>query len=70
MENNKSLKIGLDMPYSSAWKTRCKFWNIESDEKKACIPRLIWNDGHAEWSRWYYFKDQYNHMCAGQYVFK
>ena len=36
-------------------KTRQKYCNIEQDEKRACIPRLIWNDGHSEWSRWYWF---------------
>lgn len=39
--------------------TRQKYWNLDPEEKRACIPRLIWNDGHGEWSRaWYWFKDE------------
>lgn len=39
----------------ASYKTRLKYCNIEQDEKRACIPRLIWNDGHSEWSKWYWF---------------
>ena len=39
----------------ASYKIRQKYCNIEQDEKRACIPRLIWNDGHSEWSRWYWF---------------
>lgn len=37
--------------------TRRQHWRIDKDEKRAPIPQLIWNDGHAEWSRWYWFKE-------------
>ena len=54
-----------------------KFYNLkticEIDDRcyrKANIPRIIWNDGHGEWSRWYWFKDKYDHMGKGQYIFK
>lgn len=29
-----------------SYKTRLKYCNIDSDKKRACIPRLIWNDGY------------------------
>jgi len=48
--------------------TRRKHWRIDKEEKRACIPRLIWNDGHSEWSRWYWFKDKYEHVIRGCYV--
>ena len=32
-------------------------WQLDPEYKKGPIPRLIWNDGHSEWSRWYWFKD-------------
>ena len=50
--------------------TRQKHWNMESDEKCGPIPRLIWNDGHGEWSRaWYFFKDN-DRVGAIYYHFK
>lgn len=51
-----------------SYKTRQKYWNIDFDEKRACIPRLIWNDGHREWSRYYWFKDKYEHQMRGHYI--
>lgn len=54
----------------SSYNTRQKYWNIDPDEKRACIPRLIWNDGHGEWSRaWYWFKDEHDRI-GGQYIFR
>ena len=53
----------------ASYKTRNKYWNFDPEEKRACIPRLIWNDGHGEWSRaWYPFKDNYEHVIHGYYV--
>ena len=43
-------------------------YNMDHDEKRANIPRLIWSDGHAEWSRWYWFKEREEHLLAGYYV--
>ena len=50
---------------SSICKLRCKYWNLDNgrDYRKACIPRLIWNDGHTDWDRCYYwFKDRYDRI--------
>lgn len=47
---------------------RQKYWNMDDgrEYKKACIPRLIWNDGHSEWSRsHYWFKDTYDRIGKG-----
>ena len=45
-------------------------WRIDKEEKRTPIPRLIWNDGHGEWSRaWYPFKDSFSRI-GGQYFFK
>lgn len=52
---------------NSVWKTRSKFFCLESDEKRACIPRLIWSDGHCECMRWPWFKDDYDRIGRGQY---
>ena len=53
----------------ASYKTRNKYWNLDPEEKRACIPRLIWNDGHGEWSRdWYPFKDNHEHVIHGYYV--
>ena len=41
---------------TSIW-TRQKHWRLDEDEKRASIPHLIWSDGHMEWSRVYYFKE-------------
>ena len=50
--------------------TRRQHWRIDKEEKRACIPRLIWNDGHGEWSRaWYPFKDSFSRI-GEQYFFK
>lgn len=49
-------------------RTRQKHWQF--DEKKAPIPQLIWSDGHAEWSRWYWFKEIYEHIGRSRYIFK
>lgn len=48
--------------------TRRQHWRTDKEEKRACIPRLIWNDGHAEWSRWYWFKGNHEHIINGRYV--
>lgn len=49
--------------------TRRQHWRTDKEEKRACIPRLIWNDGHGEWSRaWYWFKDKHEHVIHGYYV--
>lgn len=48
--------------------TKNKYYNLDPEEKRACIPRIIWNDGHSEWSRWYWFKDKYEHIIRGCYV--
>lgn len=47
--------------------TKCKYWSIDPEEKRACIPRLIWNDGHTEYSRWYWFKDNNDRIGHGYY---
>ena len=53
----------------ASYKTRIKYCNLDPEEKRACIPCLIWNDGHGEWSRaWYPFKDNYEHVIHGYYV--
>ena len=45
--------------------TRRQHWRTDKEEKRAPIPRLIWNDGHGEWSRaWYSFKDRYRQTIA------
>ncbi len=55
----------------ASYKVRQKYWNLDPEEKRACIPRLIWNDGHAEWSRWYWFKeDEHDHIGRGQYFLR
>jgi len=54
---------------SSIYKIRAKFWSINSEEKRAPIPPIIWSDGHSEGSRWYWMKDKYEHMGRGQYFF-
>ena len=48
----------------SIW-TRQK--HCQFDEKKAPIPYLIWSDGHTEWSRWYWFKDNDISRVANPY---
>ena len=52
----------------ASYTTKIKYWNLDPEEKRACIPRLIWNDGHSEWSRWYWFKDKYEHIIRAYYV--
>lgn len=54
-----------------AFKTYIKY-NIFKEDRMAPIPQLIWNDGHAEWSRWYFFKDKYFRVShkAQYYNFK
>lgn len=49
--------------------TRAKHQSLDPDMSKSPIPQLIWNDGHAEWSRWYWFKDKYEHIIGGYYCF-
>ena len=57
------------MSSNSAWKTRTKYWNIEHDEKRANIPRLLWKEGRMTfYEPW--FKDEYYHIGRSQYVFK
>ncbi len=49
----------------ASYKTKIKYCNLDPEEKRAPIPRLIWNDGHGEWSRaWYSFKDRYRQTIA------
>lgn len=61
---------------SAVYKIRQKYWNLESiieiDDRcyrRANIPPIIWNDGHMEWSRQPGFKDKYEHMGKGAYIF-
>ena len=61
---------------SGIYKLRQKYWNLETireiddrDYRRANIPRLIWNDGHIEWSRQPWFKDKHDHIGRGQYIF-
>ena len=51
---------------SSSYKTCQKYWNIDQEDKCACIPELIWSDGHAEWSRWPEFRI-YEHIGKSKY---
>ena len=54
----------------ASYKTKIKYCNLDPEEKRACIPRLIWNDGHGEWSRaWYPFKDSFSRI-GEQYFFR
>ena len=49
--------------------THRQHWRIDKEEKRTPIPRLIWNDGHGEWSRaWYPFKNNHEHVIHGHYV--
>ena len=50
------MSLGYPTVRVSIW-TRQKHWRIDKWERKAPIPHLIWSDGHAEWSRWYFFKE-------------
>ena len=62
---------------SGVYHLATKFWNLATiyDEfdrpyRRANIPRIIWNDGHGEWSRaWYSFKDS-SFRIGGQYFFR
>ena len=55
----------------ASYKTRIKYCNLDLEEKRACIPRIIWNDGHGEWSRWYWFtKEDTWRIGAVYYGFK
>ena len=55
----------------ASYKTKIKYWNLDPEEKRACIPRIIWNDGHCEWSRWYWFtKEDTWKIGAVYYGFK
>lgn len=48
--------------------TRRQHWRIDKEERRAPIPQLIWNDGHMEWSRVYWFKeDDIDRVGKGQY---
>lgn len=69
MSNHASRRCG------ACYRTRQKYWNLETivelddrDYRRANIPHIIWNDGHREWSRWYWFKDEYSRV-GGKYVF-
>lgn len=46
--------------------TRRRHWRIDKEEKRAPIPQLIWSDGHMEWSRVYWFKDNIDRVGRGQ----
>ena len=51
--------------------TRQHHWQLDSEYRKAPIPQLIWNDGHMEWSRWYWFaKEDTWRIGFGYYGFK
>lgn len=52
-----------------SYNIRIKF-NIDPDEKKAEIPRLIWNDGHQGWIRQPWFKDGCDRIGRGQVSFR
>lgn len=55
----------------ASYKIKIKYWNLDPEEKRACIPRIIWNDGHGEWSRWYWFtKEDTWRIGAVYYGFK
>lgn len=61
---------------SGVYKLRNKYYNLvtiteldDRDYRRANIPRIIWNDGHMEWSRQLWFKDKYEHIGGGQYIF-
>lgn len=56
----------------ASYKTKIKYWNLDPEEKRACISRIIWNDGHGEWSRaWYWFtKEDTWRIGAVYYGFK
>ena len=58
------MSLGCPSVHVSIW-TRQKHWQF--DEKKAPIPQLIWSDGHMEWSRWYWFKDNSVSRVANPY---
>lgn len=38
----------------SSYILRQKYWNIDFDEKRACVPYIIQNDGHTSWDRCHY----------------
>lgn len=50
-----------------SYATYQKHWHLDSDSKRAPIPHLIWTDGHAEWSRWYWFKEDNDRIGRGQF---
>ncbi len=51
--------------------TRRQHWRTDKEEKRAPIPRLIRNDGHANWDRSYYDFGHYNADCLeGRLNFK
>ena len=50
--------------------TRQHHWQLDPEYNRAPIPKIIWNDGHAEWGRWYWFKDKYDHMGKNRYWMK
>ena len=60
------MSLGYPSVHVSIW-TRQKHWRIDEDEKQAPIPYIIWSDGHMEWSRWYWFKDNSVSRVANPY---
>lgn len=48
--------------------THRKHAGIDPEHKIAPIPQLIWSDGHAEWSRWYWFKEDCDRIGKGYYT--
>ena len=82
MVKSKNLKIGIDMQFrscrSGVYSLINKFCNLDYEYdwegnyinhgRRVCIPMLIWNDGRREWSRWYWFKDKYEHLMRGHYI--
>lgn len=61
---------------TAVYKTCQKYWNLETiieiDDRcyrRVNIPPIIWNDGHMAWSRQPWFKDKYDHIGNGVYIF-
>lgn len=63
------MSFGYPSVRVSVW-TRQKHWRLDDDEKRAPIPHLIWSDGHVEWSRWYWFKDEMSRVANPYCHFK
>jgi len=56
--------------HCASYKTKIKYGGFDPEEKRACVPYLIRNDGHGVWLRaWYLFKDNF-FRTGGQYFFR